>query len=485
MKRCYTLIFSGIKKFHIKRLFLLSGFMAGTLTCPAQENLGIVNSNYAGTNGLFLNPAHNVDSKIFLDVNLAGLSAFVNNNYIYMPATKFYFWQDVFQPQRTPKPTDNFNLTMKRVNMNASVMGPSASLTLGSMSFGVFTRMRAGLDAYVAPHLAKFIWAGFKYQPQLHINYNEHNNYVNQMSWFEYGASYGMIIRKENTSLWTAGVNVKRLVGISDIAIDVHNMNYVVVDSSNIRVFNFDGDYGVAWPAWGAGRGWGADFGIDFRKMPGSVNHYNPNSHKGGCRHLDYKYKLGFSLLDVGRIKFDRQTFYQQFYHSSAYWADYDTTKVRNFKEVDNVINNELNSHNLYIRSSSFTAWLPLAASAQFDYNFGNNIYLNSTAIYGFRIGNNLRRGGLVSFTPRYELKRFEIAVPISLFDFRYPQYGLALRIYDNFVIGTDRIAMYLFRSDVYGMDIYFNLKFGIFKNPSCNKIRKRHYGVKICPSYF
>jgi hypothetical protein len=137
-----------------------------------------------------------------------------------------------------------------------------------------------------------------------------------------------------------------------------------------------------------------------------------------------------------------------------------------------------------------------MAVSAQFDYNFENNIYINASAIFGPRIGNSVRRGGLLAVVPRYERKRFELSLPVSLWDFRYPQIGFQLRLNNNFIIGYDRAMPFLFRSDVYGFDIYFHLKFSVYRNPACQSGKKGNgkggskgrkkggRGATDCPTY-
>jgi hypothetical protein len=123
-----------------------------------------------------------------------------------------------------------------------------------------------------------------------------------------------------------------------------------------------------------------------------------------------------------------------------------------------------------------------LFSFVQFDYNFENNFYVNATAMYGPRLGNNVRRGGLLAIVPRYERKRWEISLPLFLWDFQYPQFGLQVRLNNMLIIGSDRIMPLIYRSNVYGLDIYFHLKFSLYKNPAC----KRKGGKKEsdCPAY-
>ena len=57
----------------------------------SQEMWGIVNSNYAGINSTYINPAGIADQKIWLDINLITVDAFFENNNLYIPKEEIYF----------------------------------------------------------------------------------------------------------------------------------------------------------------------------------------------------------------------------------------------------------------------------------------------------------------------------------------------------------------------------------------------------------
>jgi hypothetical protein len=53
-------------------------------------------------------------------------------------------------------------------------------------------------------------------------------------------------------------------------------------------------------------------------------------------------------------------------------------------------------------------------------------------------------------------------------YDIHRPGVGLMLRM-NNVIIGSDHILPMLVRSDIYGFDLYFRIKWTIFKGPYCN----------------
>ncbi|MFT4525649.1 MAG: hypothetical protein ACI9FU_000749 [Granulosicoccus sp.] len=79
----------------------------------------------------------------------------------------------------------------------------------------------------------------------------------------------------------------------------------------------------------------------------------------------------------------------------------------------------------------------------------------------------------ILGITPRYEIKWFEAALPISLYDYRHPQVGLAFRFY-NITIGSDNILPFFFPIDVYSGNIYASVKITLFNNPACRTKKNR-----------
>src|SRR5689334_572121 len=76
----------------MKQLYLLLILFLIFTSARAQEMFGIANSNYAGTNGISLNPSSMVSSRLKLDVNILTLGSSFDNNYIYEPKSELKFF---------------------------------------------------------------------------------------------------------------------------------------------------------------------------------------------------------------------------------------------------------------------------------------------------------------------------------------------------------------------------------------------------------
>ena len=114
---------------------------------------------------------------------------------------------------------------------------------------------------------------------------------------------------------------------------------------------------------------------------------------------------------------------------------------------------------------------MPTFASVQFDYNlWASRIYVNATIIQGIPVPKKrfgIRHANSLSLTPRYESFFFDFAIPLSLYEYRYPQMGVSVRL-GPITIGSDKIWSWFKTQDLYGADIYVHVKLPFRYNPKC-----------------
>ncbi len=441
-------------------------------SAKAQENFGIINSNYAGTNGMWINPSSMVDSWVKTDIHLVGASAFAINDYLYLDKNEYSFG-DLLNPTNFPTPKEKINSRNKHSYFDAAAYGPAATVVLGKRSVGIHTAVRTYLNMdNVTPEAAKFAMEGLTYSPQQMIDYSMKNTRVNSLTWAELGLSYGQIVKAEGDELITVGGTVKKLWGINAAALHIDEMDYRVSDSADFTINNFTGKYAFNEPAFNSGSGWAVDLGFTYKKMKGNVAGYKPHSPESGCEPMDYRYKIGVSLLDFGRIKFKQNAYSQTFSDADAFWEDYETNTFDGTADANSTITEEFtdDGSNL-VTENTFKSKLPTAISVQFDYNLGKHFYANATVVHDARFNKQnvfgVRRANSLAITPRYERKRFEVALPISLHEYSQPGVGLAFR-FNSIVIGTDRLGTFLPVTNVYAADIYVNIKYSIFRSNKC-----------------
>lgn len=419
-----------------------------------------------------LNPSSMVDSKAWLDVNLVGADAFAWNNFVYFSKDNFYFWKNV--PQNNwPTPLYNLNGKQKHGVVNLRVDGPSFTLSHGKNAFGFHTAARTFVSFEdLSEPTGVFAYEGLGYTPQQGVAYSQKQMGVFATAWAEVGASYGRIIYQEGKDMINVGGTAKYLMGIGHMSMYLDNLDHTVVNDQDWNISNLNGQYAMTQPGVANGNGFGVDLGVTYKRMLAKVDDYAPHTPQSDCGTYDYRYKIGVSVLDLGGINFNKNSIIRRFNNANTTWTDYPATQVNSMSDIDQVIASQFASDAGSVTSGvRYGTALPSAVSVQFDYNIGKNFYANATWVQGFKLNKTTTgiRRSLIAITPRYETKWFEASLPISLYDYRYPQLGMAFRFY-SVTIGSDNILPFIFPMNVYGANIYASVKITLFKNPACGK---------------
>jgi len=470
--------------FKIKYLIIILLLQFSSVYC--QENIGIANSNYSPTSSVLLNPSSSVDSKVLWEINLIGASAFFDNNYIFLPNKSVR--SILLDPNSTPDPLDKFTASNKYGYSDISVHGPSVSFNIGKHAFGINTQIRSVTDIRNFPvHLAKFSFEGFKYAPQRGVVYNGSNIKANSMAWGEVGLNYGLILKEKSKGMYMAGISLKRLFGISHSGTNIKDITYQVPDTVDVDFIDINAKYGFTAPAFNSGSGWAIDLGFTYKKTLKEVDNYTPYSKINNCRKSEYKYKIGISILDLGRITNKTEAYYGELKDQSGTWEDYQNSVIGSANTRDGkIVNSFIQIDN---QKREYKAYLPTALSVQYDYNFENGFYLNATIIQNLSFFNQLGviRQDLLAVTPRLELPRFEVSLPISLRRYIYPSVGLAFRLWNNIIIGTDRLFPLMRNQDLYGMDFYIGIKLAKLYTNKCktNQKKNKHKKYTTNDCYF
>lgn len=434
----------------------------------AQDNIGIAGSTRAPVNSVLINPSSIVDSRAFLDFNLVGIGAFVRNDLVYIPGKSMSI-KGLSAMNSVPVNRSNDPYS---AYADVLIQGPSLVFAVKKQSFGFHTAARVAADVRGIPKaMGYYITDGIQYPGQMGVQQQVKNLRANGLAWGEMGISYGRILKAQGDILWQGGITAKRLFGVAGVGLRLDDWTYVVSDSTNLETSIFRGEYGFNDPTAGNsiinGKGWGFDLGITYKVRKSNSEGYVPHD---PCTDGDYRYKIGVSLLDIGRIKFTGP-FYRNVFDQSegAQWEGYAGSKADDAADLDSLFNSNFNLVQQNGDEKKFNMKLPTAFSAQVDYNFGHNIYVMGIATIGLPRKNSLgiQRASYVGVVPRFEIKRLEFSVPLSLYEWKKPQMGLALRA-NSIIIGSDNLGAMLLKKDVYGADIYFNFKYTIFKHWKC-----------------
>jgi len=397
--------------------------MAG-LPLAAQEMQGLVNSNYAGVNGISMNPSLMADSKLYLDINILATDIF-------------------YQTDASTNAYANFRLN-----------GPSVMLNAGRHAFAISEAARAAVS---------FKEVGKNNNNE--YSYNEYN--VAGLAWSEIDLSYAYEFKREDRNVWSGGITLKPLFGAGGAYFTNYSNGYEFSSSipDNITNTGLSGAGGM-----GAGKGFGFDIGVTYEKKHRPVNliAYNKLCQQ---KFQDYDYRFSVSFIDLGSIRFSKNVNGTNFNTKikGSLPGMIDTSHI-------NVITDSTNHYsNSSLSKQSFSMNLPAAFCAQFDYHYWKSWYFNGTFVKGLNFSNSfVRRPTMLAFTPRYEKRWFEVNLPLSASDMKYFRLGLAIRLW-NFTIGSDNLLGSLGAGSNAGLDFYASFKINFAKG-RCG----RKHGVSL-----
>lgn len=468
-------------------------FMGSNFLLFSQNAFGTLHGNYTPTNSVYLNPSSMLDAKVWLDVNIVGVGSFVNNNLVYLEDQSWLslardlnkFRKGELDEDRLPTDDDIGYNQGKRwyhaYNRNF-VAGPSGVWSQGDHAAGLAFGVRSYTSVRRVPgYIAQFIENGVtQFTPQHDIDYSVENLRVASLQFGEIKGSYAYTFLKRRQDLFMGGISISKFVTIAGGAANIYQLDFNVDDDSLALLYDVQAD-GMYTPNprmnWKGGMG--LDLGFTYQKMMGEAGSYFPNSPKMGCREVAYRYKIGLSIIDIGSIKFNPDEVQFAGYDFDNYeWEQYALEQIDEDNPLTVFEAVEANIDDGQVRKPNKIR-LPTFISAQFDYNvWASRFYVNASIIQGAPIGKRkfgIRHANSLSITPRFETYWFEAAMPISLYEYRYPQLGLSLR-FGPLSIGTDKLGHWIKRSNLYGVDLYAHVKIPIRYNPKC---KARGKGVK------
>ncbi|MBL7931327.1 MAG: hypothetical protein JNL60_05480 [Bacteroidia bacterium] len=429
----------------------------------SQEKFGISNSNYSSSNSIFLNPSSSVDCRTYIQYNIAGAQVFAKSNFGYLPNFKYSSALQTKTINRSNSQTKQF--------LYAVVNGQGPGLIISKRMYGggFFTRIRNVTDMRnVSYQLASAFLNENGFNPEQSrdlLGQDIKNARLATMTWAEYGINFGKMIKRQQDIIIALAGNIKYNTGVN-----IYYANLIEFDSFT----NADGSFGVNrldgtvrnnQAAWKSGRGWGLDLGITYKIMEDYVDKYLANSKLSNCNYVDYKIKIGLSLLDLGYVRFKTNTTRTDV--SGAGYFDP--------KRIDTAFTDVIKSNfkNETVEGKPITATLPTALSGQMDYNFDNDFYLNVTVVKNLIPTRMIGVPGadVLVICPRYETLPIEVGLPFALQKFRYPNLGFMLRL-RSMVFGVDNIFPLFMARNTNNVGVYFSLGISLFRNPACKTKR-------------
>ncbi len=460
-------------------LFLVAVVLLQSAT--AQRYYGISNSNYAGINGLYINPAKISDNRLKADIQLFSGNAMLNQNYGYVPKFK-NITQSFF---------DNKDLTFTNSNRKDNIgfdvlvelRGPSFMFQLNKKSaIGLLTRARiVGSGRGISNNLFTLINDGvkdLKLANGTEFNSGKVNIGINSFS--ETGIVYGRELMNNGQHFLKGGLTVKKYNGIDFSSIRFNDFRVKLIDTSISRV-EFQGgieasksftndNFDNISPGniFSGGKGSGVGFGVGFEYEmrdgdPISTARYENK----------YKFKLGVSIQDIGSMK------YKSTVDQENYSINMNGPKVVSRVDTANLEFEDVTTYFKTIpgvtavkNNNATKVKAPTTVTLYGDVRLSNHVYLNALFVGGL-VGDKTA-GTRMPFqavvTPRFESKVFDFGLPIAYNGLsKDVKAGLGLRIGFLF-LGSDDIISNMI-GKVRGANAYVGLRVGFpYRKPKEKK---------------
>jgi len=281
--------------------------------------------------------------------------------------------------------------------LNVGVTLPSFMIkTKNWGTIGFIPRVRTYANAdNVSAEFSQALADGFENSELFDINFLNQQFDMTVMSWQEYGITWAKEIKRNKQRKVTFGLTPKILIGngaafatfqadtLSNIGsgvISISEFNMAYGYSSNLddvansdykwkkgNTFNFGLDIGVEYTHY-----YKNDYQLAFSKY---LKLYRANNREKDI----YKYKLSFSLLDIGRIKYDHGRDNAQSSELLNNVNSIDITTLRGTFGNPDALRDSLN--NLVVLdelTGSYTVGLPTSFQAGVDYHIKGGSFINA-----------------------------------------------------------------------------------------------------------
>ena len=513
-------------KIPLKLLFAFS--FLSSFHAFSQNYLGVQNSNYAGVMGTDLQPASFVDGRFKFDLNLFSTNLGVYQNLGYFDADKMrstqqsqfgdsYWWLKSFSDstirQGWMQPDSTFidRYLIRRYDQNSEkVLGLNMNFQFDILNFmfHINPKIAVGFSAKVRsitnidnldPKLAYLAQEGLDYPDLWNIELNEELLNINHLTWREIGFNYSQVVLDQKEHFLKAGGRIKHLAGFTAAYMYTSNFSYNLFNKDTSQYLsgdfaygysqNFDNffDNGVSGAINKLFRkpssqfGIGLDLGAVYEWRPNWEKHTYEMDGKSGLyarNENKYKARVGFSVLDIGGMKFTKGGLSRDF--SVNVNSNFDLTQFEaatSFTNFDGVIDSLIQSSiqngiSDWVAnqntSQTFFMRTPSAFSIQADYHIWKWFYVNATGMFNIissKRATKVKVANQLSITPSFDYAWFGLHVPMSINEYSGFKTGVALR-FGPLTAGLTDLRLLTASGKVRGAEFFVGMRVPVLYTP-------------------
>ena len=440
------------------------------LTASSQSFIGYGYDNYAGVNGLILNPGTLADGKYKVNVNLFSISGLAGNNAYEIDRSKVFGlkFSNLTEGNGYYKAA---NTAYKYLYINTDILGPSATINLTSKdAVGIVTRLRMiGNEYNLGDPLFRLL--GNQDPNFYNVDIVNRSLQMKVNSFAEAGVSYGRVLMKNDRSELKIGVTGKYMMGLAygslysgpailniDPANQIGKLNADVTAQYSSNLDNVGNGTSFAdYLKHKTGKGLGFDVGFVYE------------TRKAG----ETKLRIGVSITDIGNIKYTNSTNSQQ-YTITADGRNTAEFEKQSGETYDDYIN-RLKTTNLITQkaaAATSNVKLPTALHINADYQIYKRFYVNGDVLLNMVATTSPTSPNYVTtftVTPRMEKKWVSVYSPVSYSANGQINWGAGVRLGPLFV-GSGSVLSSLFKQRLQTADAHIGITIPIFQT---NKNKK------------
>ena len=451
-----------------KIVYIFALFTGGFLL--AQEHYSGINiSRRVGLLNASINPAELSNLSTKYEVNAFTFSFNIANNKV--------SFSDIFDGEKFE---ENFFKGNEHANirLDALIHGPAFAMKYNKWAFAISSTGHIKANAVdVDVNFGNAITNSFIGMTNINSNYNQR---INAVAWGEIGLSASRNIFDNNTHKFNVGTTMKLLfpgsymnLGVSNLNGEVYNVGtdvYLTNATAQVNIaysgslannYSDSSNYGKLFA--GGLNGFALDLGANYQWKQKVVSEDNSNDNPTS----DYKLNLGLSIRNIGSMKFKSNDNVSNNYSLDIDGSAAEALNLNQFdgsesiKDIEQVL---LDSGYLTKTSSKsdFTVKLPTVLNAYADYQVANKWYVS--AYIQQKLSDDTENDfttiqNVVTLTPRFSGKNYEIYVPLSQNEISDFTTGFGFRL-GGFFLGSGSIVTALI-NDSKQADLYMGFRVG------------------------
>jgi hypothetical protein len=489
-------------KSNMKKILIFTLLLIHMVNTYGQHWFGMNQSNYSGPHLFYFNTALTTSSPRATTINGFSTGFHFENNYLtYQLPFSFGQWITGNVPSAYKNSQgkidfqadwfiENLDGSEKSFDMMAESRGSSALYNFDRrFSVGFFNTTRVALQGHqIHQDLARIFRHGLDsqniiYDPPHQIKigdtYGDNRFSVHLNSYSELGVgAAAAIVNNTYTKISISG-NVKYLMGKGTAFVRNNGVMFQVAGVDSIVFGQTNIEYGYAQPenfaalryinffngkSAGTGLGYDLSAAIELKKPGGRVGRNIK------VQDVEYYVKGGVSIVDMGKITYDRKVVHRRFTNDQptswvpgeAFANAWNGGLSSGLEYTDSLVNNMFQTGEL----STLYTTLPTALTFFGDLRIIPRFFVGLQWVQSLKKKDTpgLRRPSATTVVPRFETQKFEVSVPMSLYnDYRNATLGFFIR-FGPFLMGSDNLISSINTSSFKGINYYAGLVYG-FEN--------------------